>query len=119
MLGEFPSILIVAYIVNIKFLGRKNSWSISYFLCGITGIIIILEVPTFIVWVTLAKLAISMSFTLAYEYTGEIYPTKHRAKGLGMAGSFSRIGGILMPWYNIMLIMFSIFLIIFLLSSNI
>jgi len=39
-----------------------------------------------------------MAFTLAYEYTGEIYPTKHRAKGLGMAGSYSRIGGILMPW---------------------
>lgn len=42
-----------------------------------------------------------MAFTISYEYTGEIYPTRHRAKGLGMAGAYSRIGGILMPWIGI------------------
>lgn len=42
-----------------------------------------------------------MAFTISYEYTGEIYPTRHRAKGLGMAGAYSRIGGILMPWVGI------------------
>lgn len=51
-----------------------------------------------------------MSFTIAYEYTGEIYPTKKRARGLGMAGAFSRIGGILMPWIGIYISQIGLFL---------
>ena len=43
----------------------------------------------------------SMAFTLAYEYTGEIYPTYKRSMGLGMAGTFSRLGSIIMPFIGV------------------
>lgn len=97
-LGELPTIFVCAVIVNIPFLGRKNSWALSY-LGGFLGCLLIyLEAGSFTFYVSFSKLALSLAFTLSYEYTGEIYPTKIRAEGMGMAGSFSRIGSILMPW---------------------
>ena len=35
---------------------------------------------------------------IIYPYTQEYYPTKIRATGLGLAGSFARIGGVLSPF---------------------
>ncbi|KAL4496579.1 hypothetical protein ABPG72_015940 [Tetrahymena utriculariae] len=97
-LGELPTIFVCAIIVNVPFLGRKNSWAIS-FAGGFLGCLLIyLELGSFTFWVSFSKLALDLAFTLSYEYTGEIYPTKVRAEGMGMAGSFSRIGSIIMPW---------------------
>jgi len=96
--GELPAIAVCAIIVNVPFLGRKNSWALS-FLGGFIGcLFIFFELGSFTFWVTFSKLSLDLAFTLSYEYTGEVYPTKIRAEGVGMAGSFSRIGSILMPW---------------------
>ena len=42
-----------------------------------------------------------MAFTIAYEFTGEVYPTHIRAKGLGFSSSFGKIGSIIMPYIGI------------------
>lgn len=65
---------------------------------------------SFIALITITKLCLDMCFTLCYEYTGEIYPTKLRATGIGMASSVSRIGGIIMPWIGIYLSKTGVFL---------
>jgi uncharacterized membrane protein len=48
--------------------------------------------------VTVAKLSLNLAFTIAYEYTSEIYNTQSRANGVGMASAIGRIGSIIMPW---------------------
>ena len=52
----------------------------------------------------------SMAFTLSYEYTGEIYPTFMRAMGLGMAGTFSRIGSIAMPFIGVYISLIGVYI---------
>lgn len=99
-LGELPTLFVVAVAVHIPYLGRKNTWGISYGLGFLALLLVYFEV-SFTFFIAVSKLALDMAFTLSYEYTGEIYPTRHRAKGLGMAGAYSRIGGILMPWVGI------------------
>jgi hypothetical protein len=96
-----PAIIIASIIVNIPYLGRKNSWAISFLCGGIGSILIFFNITNFVLLITVAKLSLDFAFTLSYEYTGEVYPTKHRAKGLGMASAFSRIGGISMPWIGV------------------
>ncbi len=93
--------IVAAIIVNVKFFGRKNSWALSFLLGGIGGIITFFKVPKFIIWVTVSKVCLDFSFTIAYEYTAEVYNTMIRTFGLGMASAFSRIGAIVMPWIGI------------------
>ena len=33
-----------------------------------------------------------------YQYTAEVYPTKIRTTGVGMANGLGRLGGVIMPW---------------------
>lgn len=34
----------------------------------------------------------------SFQYTAEIYPTKIRTTGVGMANGIGRLGGVIMPW---------------------
>ena len=45
----------------------------------------------------MSKFCFSLAFTLNYQFTSELYPTRMRGTGLGMAASFGRIGSIVMP----------------------
>jgi len=100
-LGELPTIVVATVLVNIPFFGRKNSWGLSYLIGGISGLIIYTKFFNFVFWVTIFKLSLDLAFTIAYDYTGEVYPTLQRAKGIGLASAFSRIGGIVMPYIGI------------------
>ncbi|KRX07752.1 Major facilitator superfamily domain, general substrate transporter [Pseudocohnilembus persalinus] len=99
-LGELPSIAVLAVVIHIPYLGRKNSWGIAFFTCFIALLFVFFEIE-FVLFIAIAKSAINASFTLAYEYTGEVYPTSIRATGLGLASGYSRIGGIIMPWITL------------------
>jgi len=46
----------------------------------------------------MAKLWIGVAFSVIYPFTSEVYHTKYRTTGFGMASACSRIGGMLMPW---------------------
>ena len=46
----------------------------------------------------LGKFAFTMSFTVVYAYTAEIYPTVLRNVGMGMCSSAARIGSITAPF---------------------
>jgi len=52
----------------------------------------------FILWATLCKFFLSMTFIFSFQYTAEIYPTKIRTTGVGMANGIGRLGGVVMPW---------------------
>lgn len=57
-----------------------------------------------------ANVSHTAAFMLLLNQLHQIYPTKKRARGLGMAGAFSRIGGILMPWIGIYISQIGLFL---------
>ncbi len=37
-LGELPTILVATAMVNIRYLGRKNSWAVSFLIGGAAAI---------------------------------------------------------------------------------
>jgi len=102
VLSELPSSFISYYIIEVHFLGRKNSLIITFAFTSIACFIAFGSIgSSFLVFATLARFFLNMAFSIIYPFTTEIYPTTIRATGLGIASSFSRIGGMTMPWISI------------------
>lgn len=97
-ISELPTVFIAAIIVDIKGLGRKNSMGISFFVGGLLCLLASFSTGSSVIfWISGTKLFFSLAYTLNYQFTSELYPTKIRGTGLGLASSFGRFGGIIMP----------------------
>lgn len=102
VLAELPSSILSYFIIEIHWLGRKNSLTITFLLSSIFSFIAFeLTDSAFVALATLARFFLNMAFSFIYPFTTEIYPTRIRATGLSIASSFSRIGGMSMPWISI------------------
>lgn len=55
---EIVAIILVAFIVELKYFGRKNSMIIFYMITSITAFICFLDTDNFIIWAALSKFAI-------------------------------------------------------------
>lgn len=96
---ELMSILGAAVLIENKFFGRKNSMIVFFSVTAlITMMMYFLKDHLFMVWVTIARISISLTFVFCFQYTSEVYDTGVRTTGLGMANGIGRIGGIIMPW---------------------
>ena len=96
---ELIAIIGAASLIENKFFGRKNSMILFYGLTSlVTFIIFLAKEHCFIIFVTFARIFMSMSFIFCLQYTSEVYETKIRITGLGMAIGIGRIGAIIMPW---------------------
>lgn len=102
VLAELPSSILTYLLIEVHFLGRKNSMIITF---GVTSIFSFIAFKTyntaFLIVATIARFFLNMAFSFIYPFTTEVYPTRIRATGLGVASSFSRIGGMSMPWISI------------------
>lgn len=101
MLAEIPSNVLGWFIIEKKFFGRRRSLFLSFLICGFVCIICYksdTNESLLIVCSSLLRFAYNLIFNLIYPYTTEIYPTKIRITGLGMASGWSRIGSMIMPW---------------------
>lgn len=97
--GELFSCIMCAIMVDLKILGRKYSLIITTALTGIFSIFLFLNIPpNFTFWVTSLRFITGLVNCINYIYTSELYPTKIRATGIGMASSVSRISQMLVPW---------------------
>jgi len=97
-LAEFPTCFLAAMLVDVKGIGRKNFLALVYLVGGLACVISSFQAwPGFIAWISVSKFCFSLSFTLNYQYTSELYPTKYRGTGVGMASAFGRVGSIIMP----------------------
>ncbi len=102
VLSELPASVITYYTIEIRCLGRKNSLVLTFFLTSISCFVAFAERGSvFMVFATAARFFLNMAFLVIYPLTTEVYPTTIRATGLGIASSFSRIGGMVMPWISI------------------
>ncbi|CAD8098915.1 unnamed protein product [Paramecium sonneborni] len=88
-----------AFFIELKGFGRKNSLIIFFTIQAITAILAFYDVEHhFIYWATASKFFLSMTFIFSFQYTAEVYPTKIRTTGIGMANGIGRLGGVIMPW---------------------
>ena len=96
---ELVSIIGAASLIENKYFGRKNSMIMFFALTSfVTFLIYFSKEHFFIILVTFARIFISMTFIFCFQYTSEVYETKIRTTGLGMANGIGRIGGVVMPW---------------------
>ena len=96
---ELFAVFLAAMLIDLKHFGRKNSMIIFYELTAIVALIVYLDDKShFIYWATISKFFITMTAVFCFQYTSEVYSTKCRTTGLGMASGIGRLGGMAMPW---------------------
>jgi MFS family permease len=91
--GALASVLIV-----IKGLGRKKTIIFMFLMQALFAMMTYFFDGTYLVWATLSRFFNTISFIFTYQFTAELYPTKIRTTGIGMANGIGRIGGVVMPW---------------------
>lgn len=97
--SEMFSCVICALLVDLKYLGRKYSLILTSALTGIFSVFLYFNLPpSFAFWVSSLKFLSGLVNCINYLYTSEIYPTKIRATGVGMASSICRIAPMIVPW---------------------
>eukprot|EP00897_Mesotaenium_endlicherianum_P008740 jgi/Mesen1/7895/ME000420S07040 len=102
--AELPGIAVAAAIVDR--LGRKKSISVLLAITGIALLPLIQPLPEDPTTLLLfgARGSIMGAFQILFVYAPEVYPTSMRSTGLGIANSFSRLGGILCPFVAVGLV---------------
>ncbi|XP_012506951.1 PREDICTED: solute carrier family 22 member 13-like [Propithecus coquereli] len=82
-------------------LGRKWSQLGTQVLGGLMCITIVFipaDLPVVVTMLAVVgRIATAATFTIAYVYSAELFPTVVRQTGMGLVGIFSRVGGILTP----------------------
>lgn len=107
---EIVSVGLAAFLIEHKSFGRKNSMIIFYaFGCFTCSVVFVMKEVDFVVFATIARFFLSVTIIFCYQYTSEIYPTKIRTTGLGMANGIGRLGGIIMPWACVGLVQINLF----------
>ncbi len=105
VLVEIPSNILGWFIIEKKFFGRRRSIFFGFLFCGLICILSYLSENNetlFVFCSSTIRFTYNLIFNLIYPYTTELYPTKIRITGLGMASGWCRIGGMLMPWFIIL-----------------
>jgi len=97
-LTELPTVFVTLSIIDLKYLKRKNSMTLSFLVGGILCFLAALDLhPGLVFWISVSNFFLSLAYSLNYVYTAESYPTKSRVTGLGMAAAFGNVGAIAMP----------------------
>lgn len=111
VLAEIPSNILGWFIIEKKFFGRRRSIFLGFLFCGFISILCYkadTNESMFIFGSSLLRFVYNLIFNLIYPYTTELYPTKIRITGLGMASGLCRIGGMIMPWLLMLFTKFGI-----------
>jgi len=102
VLVESFSVIVAALFVDTKSVGRKKLLIIFYFLtalaCG--GGTVYISRGIFVAWITIAKILVNVCSYYFYLFTVEIYPTKYRATGMGLATAVGKLSTVFMPWIS-------------------
>ena len=101
-LSMVPAVIISAYSVDIKGIGRRYSLLLAYIATGLLMLLISYQKTlNFIFLISLCKFMVRLQFTYIYMYTAEIFGTKIRVTGTGLCSAVSRLSGIILPFLSI------------------
>ena len=96
---EMIAAAIASFLIEVKGLGRKNSLIICFILQSAGALMVFIDKgDNFVVWATVCKFFLTMTFIFIYQFTAEVYSTKIRTTGVGMANGIGRSGGAIVPW---------------------
>lgn len=98
---EIPCTFICSTLADL--LGRKFAILLSFLLCLIPGILIVLSVPGFYFYFVMIRFVTVVPWGIIYIYTNEVYPTKFRTTAIGLLGAFSKISSLFSPTVMILL----------------
>lgn len=93
-MGEMPSILISLIIVEIPYLGRRNSMSLAFLIASILHFVSYnASWPYFF-----TRFFMKECWAMLYPYTTEIFNTNNRTLGFGSSAAVGRLGAALCPY---------------------
>lgn len=100
VLVESLSVIIAVIFVDTKAVGRKKLLIIFYFLTGGACLAGAFDFSRgiFVAWATVAKILVNVCGYYFYLFTVEIYPTKYRATGMGLATAVGKLSTVFMSW---------------------
>ncbi|XP_059636508.1 organic cation/carnitine transporter 7-like [Cornus florida] len=103
-LAELPGVFLSAVIVDR--IGRKLSMGIMFMLGCIFLLPLVVQQHEILTTALLsgARMCFIGTFTVAYIYAPEVYPTSMRTTGFGVASAVGRIGGMLCPLVAVVLV---------------
>ncbi|XP_030643373.1 synaptic vesicle 2-related protein-like [Chanos chanos] len=109
-LAEFTGLFVVLWVVDR--LGRRKSIVLCFFIFALC--ILPLYACTgrtvLIVFIFLARAAITAGWQVVFVYTPEVYPTATRAIGIGTSSGMARVGALLTPFIAQVLLETSVYL---------
>ncbi|ORY35320.1 major facilitator superfamily transporter [Naematelia encephala] len=94
-----PGSILGGLLVEVKRIGRKGTLSVSTILTGvfIYGSTTALTSNTLLAWNCVYSFFSNVMYAVLYAYTPEIFPTKDRGTGNGLAATANRVFGIMAP----------------------
>ncbi|KMT13277.1 hypothetical protein BVRB_4g085370 [Beta vulgaris subsp. vulgaris] len=102
--AELPGLVIAGILIDK--LGRKYSMAIMFVACSIFLFPLVSHRSGTVTTVLMfgARASIMGTFTIAFIFAPEIYPTSVRNTGFGTASSMARVGGMVSPYVAVALV---------------
>ena len=99
--SELPGM--IAAMVCIDTLGRKKSTMLGFIVAAICFLPVMQSSKRSVItaFLAIARSSSMASFTVLFAYSSEVYPTQIRGTGVGIANTFSRIAGMIVPLFAV------------------
>jgi len=93
-----PCPIVRGIIADIKIIGRKWTFIISFVGSSVTALLCIFIIKAFFIYAGFLKFFINISVGIINVYTTEVYPTNVRSIALGFGNGIARLTGFLTPF---------------------
>ncbi|MBI2954803.1 MAG: MFS transporter [Chloroflexi bacterium] len=96
-MAQLPGVIVASFLMDR--IGRKRVVVPALLLCGIAAYLFgqATSPQELLVWGSLISVGNLGGWAVMLAYTPELYPTRARGTGAGMASAFGRVGGIAVP----------------------
>lgn len=96
---QLPANVCCIFLMDMKILGRKRTQVLFFCVCSL-GMLIIPAVDESQRWILggIGMMSISITFSVVYVWTGELFPTVVRNVAMGTASMFARFGSMTAPF---------------------
>lgn len=96
---QIPANLVGIFIMDWNKLGRRGTMILFFTICAV-AMLTVLAIPSNLTWIAgcIGMLSISVTFSVIYIFTGELFPTLVRNVAMGTASMFARFGSMTAPF---------------------